>query len=119
MRAISFSTGPSLVAAISITTIAVQLICLLALFIQAREVAAAGTCPSLKEMQAIIDCHVTYLARMPQCSEPWSREEVNHCMDRAARAYSRDPAKGLAILSAMMPPHRCYVPMVKSREPSY
>ena len=119
VRAFSFSTRPSPVAVIPIAAMVVPLICLLVLITQAREAAAAGTCPNLKEMQAITVCYVTYLAPMPQCSEPWSREEVNHCMDRAARAYSPDPAKGLAILNAMMPPHRCYVPMVKSREPSY
>jgi predicted aspartyl protease len=34
-------------------------------------------------------------------------------MNSAAGAYSKDPALGVAILVAMMPWHRCYVPLRK------
>jgi hypothetical protein len=34
-------------------------------------------------------------------------------MNSAAGTYSKDPALGVAILGAMMPPHRCRVPLRK------
>ena len=37
-------------------------------------------------------------------------------MEAAASTYSNDPALGTAILTAMMPPHRCFVPMVKTTD---
>jgi hypothetical protein len=71
-------------------------------------------CPSLQELQSIVDCWGTSdAADMPRCSAPWGREQVQHCIASAAATYSNDPALGAAILGAMMAPHRCFVPMVK------
>ena len=75
---------------------------------------AAGVCPNLRELQSMVDCWVTSNpADMPRCSAPWSMEQVRDCMNSAAGTYSKDPALGVAILGAMMPPHRCRVPLRK------
>lgn len=94
--------------------IAAFLTCLLVLITQAPEASAAGACPNPQELQRIVDCWgASDVADIPRCSAPWSRSQVSHCIESAAAAYSKDPALALAIFFAMMPPHHCFVPMVK------
>lgn len=99
---------------------ALPVVCLLVLIPQAREAAAAGVCPSQHELQTIINCWGTLdVGDISRCSAPWSMKQVRHCIDSAVGAFSEDPTLGVAIFAATLPPHRCFVPMVKDREPSY
>jgi hypothetical protein len=95
--------------------IVVFLACLLVLITQAPEASAAGVCPDPRESLRIVDCWGdSDVTDIPRCSAPWTRKQVRHCIESGAAAYSKDPVLGLAIFGAMMPPHRCSVPMVKT-----